>query len=363
MDTLPTTMAAVLLTGNGGLDRLEYRTDVPVPKPGAGEVLIRVSAAGVNNTDINTRVGWYSKAVTSATEAIGATGAGDIDAGDAAWSGAALTFPRIQGADCCGRIVAVGEGVPSSRIGERVLVRNMLRTYVGFRPFEFWTFGAECDGGFAQFAKAPAAETLRIDSGWSDEELASIPCAYSAAENMVHRANVVAGETVLVTGASGGVGSAAVQLSRRRGAEVIAVTAASKAAEVKAIGAHRTLPREANPVAALGPRSVDVVIDAVGGDGCAARLEVLKPGGRYAIAGAIAGPLATLDLRTLYLRDLTVFGCTFAEDVIYDNLIRYIERNEIRPLVSKVYPLSEIRQAQRDFLEKAHIGKLVLTPP
>ena len=363
LDTLPTQMSAVLLTGHGGLDKLEYRTDVAVPIPGAGEVLIRVAATAANNTDINTRVGWYSKAVTSGTTAIGATGADHADPADAAWSGAAVTFPRIQGADCCGRIVAVGDGVANSRIGERVLVRNMLRTYVGFRPFEFWTFGAECDGGFAQFAKAPAAETLRIESSWSDVELASIPCAYSAAENMVHRANVVAGETVLVTGASGGVGSAAVQLVRRRGATVIAVTSVSKAEEVKAIGAQRIMPRDADPLAALGPRAVDVVIDAVGGEGCAGRLEVLKPGGRYAIAGAIAGPLATFDLRTIYLRDLTVLGCTFAEDAVYDNLIRYIERNEIRPLVSKVYPLSEIKQAQRDFLEKGFIGKLVLTPP
>ena len=363
LDTLPTHMYAVLLTGHGGLDKLEYRADVPVPTPGEGEVLIRVAATAVNNTDINTRIGWYSKGVTSGTTAIAATGADHIDPADAAWSGAAVTFPRIQGADCCGRIVAVGDGVASNRIGERVLVRNMLRTYVGFRPFEFWTFGAECDGGFAQFAKAPAAEALGIKSSWSDAELASIPCAYSAAENMVHRANVVAGETVLVTGASGGVGSAAVQLVRRRGATVIAVTSSSKADEVRAIGAQRIMMRDAEPLAALGPRAVDVVIDAVGGEGCAGRVEVLKPGGRYAIAGAIAGPLATFDLRTLYLRDLTILGCTFAEDAVYENLIRYIERNEIRPLVSKIYPLSEIKQAQRDFLEKGFIGKLVLTPP
>ena len=365
LDALPTQMSAVLLTGHGGLDKLEYRADVPVPTPGEGEVLIRVAATAVNNTDINTRVGWYSKGVTSGTTAIGATGTDHFDLADAAWSGAAVTFPRIRRvltslrADSS-RGQRCGE---SSRIGERVLVRNTLRTHVGFRPFEFWTFGAECDGGFAQFAKAPAAETLRIESSWSDAELASIPCAYSAAENMVHRANVVAGETVLVTGGSGGVGSAVVQLVRRRGATVIAVTSSSKADDVKAIGAQRIIPRDADPLAALGPRAVDVVIDVVGGEGCAGRLEVLKPGGRYAIRRPIAGPLATFDLRTIYLRDLTVLGCTFAEDAVYENLIRYIERNEIRPLVSKVYPLSEIKQAQHDFLEKGFIGKLVLTPP
>jgi NADPH:quinone reductase-like Zn-dependent oxidoreductase len=356
-------MAAVLLTAHGGLDRLEYRTDVPVPKPGTGEVLIRVGATAVNNTDINTRVGWYSKAVTKGTASIGAAGADYIDAEDAAWSGTALSFPRIQGADCCGQIVGAGDGVPTNRIGERVLVRNLLRTYVGFRPYECWTFGSDCDGGFAQFTKAPSAETFKVESDWSDAELASIPCAYSAAENMLHRAKVVAGDTVLVAGASGGVGSAAVQLARCRGATVIAITSASKADEVKAVGAHQIIPRDADPLAVLGPRQVDVVVDMVGGDGCARRMEVLKSGGRYAIAGAIAGPLVNLDLRTVYLRDLTVLGCTFADDEVYENLIRYIEQNQIRPLVSKIYQLSDIKQAQQDFLEKGFVGKLVLTPP
>ncbi len=363
MDRLPSRMAAVLLTGHGGFDKLKYRDDVPVPEPGRGEVLIRVAAAGINNTDINTRVGWYSKTVMQGTSAIAETGADRIDNSDAAWSGAQLSFPRIQGADCCGTIVAVGSEVPQSRLGERVIVRTMLRSYVGCRAYECWTLGSECDGAFAQFVKAPARETYRVDCGWSDAELASIPCAYSTAENMLHRANVTAGETVLVTGASGGVGSAAVQLARRRGTTVIAVTSASKADAVKALGADRVVPRDADPLAAIGRGHVDVVVDMVGGDACARWLEVLKPGGRYAIAGAIAGPLATLDLRTVYLRDLTILGCTFQEDAVFENLVRYIERDEIRPVVSKVYPLSAIAEAQRDFLSKGFVGKLVLTPP
>lgn len=363
MGALPSRMDAVLLTGHGGLDKLAYRTDVPVPRARTGEVLIRVAAAGINNTDINTRVGWYSKAVADGTGPIGAAGADRIDDADAAWSGAPLTFPRIQGADCCGTIVGVGEAVAPERIGERVVVRNMLRTYVGYRPYECWTFGSECDGAFAQFATAPARETYRVDCGWSDEELASIPCAYSTAENMLHRAKVLPGETVLITGASGGVGSAAVQLARRRGATVVAVTSASKEEAVKALGADRIVHRDADPLATIGPRQVDVVIDMVGGEASARCLEVLKPGGRYAIAGAIAGPIATWDLRTIYLRDLVILGCTFQEDAVFKNLVGYIERNEIRPIVSKVYPLSSIAQAQQDFLDKGFIGKLVLTPP
>jgi len=160
--------------------------------------------------------------------------------------------------------VTVGDGFDASRIGERVLVRNMLRSYVDWRTYACWTFGSEIDGGFAQFTVAPARETYAISCDWSDAELASIPCAYSTAENMLYRAGVGA-ERVLITGASGEVGSAAVQLAKRRGATVIALCGASKTAEVKALGADLCIERDADLVAALGHNSVDVVIDMVGG--------------------------------------------------------------------------------------------------
>lgn len=355
-------MAAVLLTGHGGLERLEYRNDVPVPRPHSGEVLIQVAAAGINNTDVNTRIGWYSKAITAETGRGGAAGFDAVNDVDATWSGAALEFPRIQGADVCGRIVDVGEGVSRDRVGERVLVRNMLRTPVDYRPFECWTFGSECDGGFAQFAVAPSREVHAVRCDWSDEELAAVPCAYSTAENMMHRAAAGA-DRVLVTGASGGVGLAAVQLAKRRGATVIAVCSAAKAADVVAQGADQTVDRGTDLVGALGEASVDVVIDLVGGPQCSQVLDLLRPGGRYAIAGAIGGPVAEIDLRTLYLKDLSVLGCTFQEDEVFENLIEYIERDEVRPVVSRTYPLEEIARAQEDFLAKKHLGKLVLIPP
>lgn len=355
-------MHAVVLTGHGGYEALDYRTDVPVPRPKPGEVLIRVAAAGINNTDINTRTAWYSKSVTEGSNAGGTKGFDGADDADASWSGEPLQFPRIQGADACGRIVAVGQGVADTRIGERVLVRNMLRSPVGYRPYECWTFGSECDGGFAEYAVAPARETHAVHCDWSDAELASIPCAWSTAENMLHRAAVGA-ERVLITGASGGVGSAAVQLAKRRGATVIALAGASKADEVRALGADRVIDRDADLRAELGESSLDAVIDMVGGAQVPTLLSLLRPGGRFAIAGAIAGPLAKVDLRTLYLKDLTLFGCTFQEDAVFENLIRYIEAGEIRPIVAKTYPLSQIVQAQKDFLSKAHVGKLVLIPP
>ena len=361
-ESLPERMIAVYLTGHGGLDKLEYREDVELPVPGSTEVLIKVAAAGVNNTDINTRIGWYSKKVDSDTNSGGAAGFDEVDTDDASWSGVPLQFPRIQGADCCGVIVAVGSEIDSARLGERVIVRNMLRSYVDYRPFECWTFGSECDGGFAQYAKAPERETHRVDCDWSDAELASIPCAYSTAEGMLHRAQVRA-ERVLVTGASGGVGSAAVQLAKRRGAHVTALASAAKLDEVKALGADVVVDRNADLVASIGSDSIDVVVDLVAGDGWPALLDVLRRGGRYVTAGAIAGPMVELDVRTLYLKDLTLIGCTFQDDVVFENLVDYIERNEIRPLVAKTFALEDIALAQQAFLDKQFTGKLVLIPP
>jgi NADPH:quinone reductase-like Zn-dependent oxidoreductase len=219
------------LTGHGGFDRLDLRDDVPVPLPGPDEVLIRIGAAGVNNTDINTRIGWYSKAVAEATD-VGAT-SGISGAQDDGWSGAAFQFPRIQGADTCGRIVAVGSAVDPSRIGDRVLVEPVFR---GSGPYDVRYFGSEVDGGFADYARVPALHAHRIDSDLSDVELASFPCAYSAAENMLTRVGLAAGERVLITGASGGVGSAAMQLAKRRGAYVVAMAGTDKAQAVQALG-------------------------------------------------------------------------------------------------------------------------------
>ncbi|MFV0458185.1 MAG: alcohol dehydrogenase family protein [Actinomycetales bacterium] len=362
MNLIPETMAAVLLTGHGGPEKLEYRTDVPVPRPGVDEVLIQVEAAGVNNTDVNTRLGWYSKAVSASTNATATDGTDQADDADASWSGIPLEFPRIQGGDVYGRIVAVGQHVDQGRIGESVLVRSLMRHYVDHRPFECWTYGSDCDGGFAQFAVAPSSESYIVRSTLSPAELGALPIAYSTAEGMLHRARVGA-ERVLITGASGGVGLAAVQLASLRGAEVIAVCSASKADAVTAAGADRVIDRGADLVAELGRRSVDVAIDVVGGAGVDVLLSILKRGGRYAIAGAIAGPLTEIDLRTVYLNDLSLFGCTFQEDEVFENLVRYVNDGQIKPLVSQTYPLSEIHRAQEDFIAKKHPGKLVLIPP
>ena len=363
MSNIPEKMNAVLTTAHGGFDVLDFRTDVEVPGPNSDQVLIKVLGAGINNTDINTRTAWYSKSVTEATSDGGAGGFDNAKNDDGSWSGVPLRFPIIQGADCCGEIVEVGDKVNRNRIGERVLVRTMQQYGVDYKSFECWTLGSESDGAFAQYMVAFSVESYKIESDWSDIELASIPCAYSTAENLLERSNVGQGEKVLITGSSGGVGSAAIQLAKRRGAYVIAITSEQKISGVQKIGADHILNRDDNLINILGAECVDVVIDLVAGSNWAVLLELLKKGGRYATAGAIAGPIVELDVRTLYLKDLTLIGCTFQSSKVFDNLIGYIERNEIKPLVSKSYPLKDIVQAQKDFLAKKYVGKLVLVPP
>jgi len=347
MSKLPKKMRGVFLTGHGGLDKLEIRDDIPMPKYRPYEVIIRVGAAAVNNTDINTRKAWYSK--------------GDGESSDASWSGNAIHFPRIQGADVCGRIVAVGDKVNKNRLDERVLVEPCIREVNGEILEQPWYFGSECDGGFSEYTVVDSIHAYQIESDLSDVELASFPCSYSTAENLLTRAKVDTNDTVLVTGASGGVGSATVQLAKARGAKVIGITSPSKTDKVISLGADKILLRKDSVVKSLGSNSIDAVIDIVAGEQWPELLDVLKPSGRYAVAGAIGGPLVELDVRTLYLKDLSLFGCTVLAKEVFSNLIKRIEQNDITPVVAKTFTLGQIADAQKYFVTKKHTGKIVLT--
>ena len=340
-------MLAVQLVGHGGFDQLVLTNDCPVPDAQPDEVLIRVGASSVNNTDINTRVGWYSK--TQSPE-------------QTSWSGAAIAFPRIQGADCCGRIVAVGSAVDPVRIGERVLVRTMQDPELVNGVNTQVTLGSEIDGGFAQYVAVRSSEAFAIDSPLSDAELATFPCAYSTAEGLLQRAGVT-NEDVLITGASGGVGSALVQLAVMRGARVTAVASSGHHEALTRIGTQRLIPRDADVVDAVGESSLDVVIDVVGGPTFPTLLRALKPGGRYATSGAVAGANVDLDLRDLYLKDLTLFGCTFHPRSVFEDLIGYIESGRVMPLVAAEYQLGDIVAAQEQFMRKDFMGKIAISIP
>ena len=330
---------AVLTMGNGGFEQLVY-CDVPMPELDAGEVLVKVLAAGVNNTEINTRIGWYS-------------GGG--------WH-IPTPFPFIQGTDCCGVVTQVADTSDAHLLEQRVLIRSCMRPHGFDNMVNIW-MGSDFNGAFAQYVKVPANEVFPINSSWTDAELGSIPCSYGSAENMVQRARVQAGDHVLVAGASGGVGSAVVQLAKIRGARVTAIAGAAKINHVRALGADHVVDRDCDLVNELGEESVDVVIDNVGGPHFAGELVTLKRGGRYASSGAIGGPMVSLDLRTMYLKDVTLIGCTAWDEPVFPSLISYIETNALRPLVAKTFALSEIVAAQQEFLEKNHVGKFVLIPP
>jgi NADPH:quinone reductase-like Zn-dependent oxidoreductase len=356
--SIPAYMAAVQLLGHGGFDKLQYSESVRVPTPGPGEVLVRVKAAGINNTDINTRIGWYSASTIQSTSDAAESGEA-IDDGD--WAGKGLAFPRIQGADVCGEIVGIGEGVTRDRLGERVIVQSCLLSRCKDR-FTPW-LGSECDGGFAQYVCAPAADTYRVRCDLSDAELAAIPCAYGTAENLLGRVGLRDDETVLITGASGNVGLAACQLARLRGANVIAIAAPEKFAAIKAAGAHHCLARGKPLMPSLEANSIDVIIDVVGGPQWPELLDVIAPQGRYAVSGAIAGPIVAMDLRKVYLKNLSMFGCTAQHPDVFGRLVQYLEAGQLKPLVSREYRLEEIVTAQEEFLSKKHVGKIVLIPP
>ena len=177
---------------------------------------------------------------------------------------------------------------------------------------------------------------------------------------MLTRAHVTEGDTLLITGASGGVGSAAIQLAKARGAHVIAVAGDEKRQSVLNAGADQTLIRGDSLQTALGQNAVDVVIDLVGGPDWPELLTILRPFGRYAVSGAIAGPIVELDLRTLYLKDQRFLGCTVLDDGVFSRLVHLIEKGEIKPLLARCFALESLAEAQAFFLKKTFTGKLVI---
>ena len=364
MSTAPATMRAFVLTGHGDLDRLEFHDAWPVPPVTTGMVLVRVLACGLNNTDINTRTAWYSKRVSESTTGAAFT---EADEDDATWGGAPIVFPRIQGADVAGRVVAVGAQVDPGLVGRRVMIDPWLRDWDDPHNLDkSGYFGSELDGGFADYTVVDHRNVHPIDCDLDDAELATFATSSITAENMLNHAAVASGDVVLIPGASGGVGSALVQLARRRGALAVAMASAEKHDAVRALGADAVVERSPDDLRAslrdvIGRDSVDVVADVVGGADWPALIDLLVRGGRYTCAGAIAGPMVTLDLRTLYLRDLTLSGATVVPPGVFADLVGYVERGEIQPLLARSYPLEDLHRAQRAFVSKRHVGNIVVT--
>lgn len=379
--TIPTTMHAMLLTGHGGPDKLVYRDDVPVPRPAAGEVLIEVSACGMNNTDIKVREAAYAVDFDPNSGEEETTAAASIASADGETT---LTFPRIQGADTVGRIVAVGEGVSEGRVGERVLVDFSLyhgRDAQGRPCMDLWNvdyIGHGRDGGYADYVTIPTENAHAVAADIPDAALATFGCSTQTAEHMIARVRVEAGQRILVTGAGGGVGSAAVQLVRARGAHPIAVTSRSKEATLADLGAEACIAREdftdasgrfdgerftdEIAKAAGGRCRIDAVIDQVGGAMFHPLLRSLKPDGHYITAGTIAGYTPRINLHTVYMAFLNIHGSSQGQPEDFARIIRYIEEGAIKPVLGGAWRLSQLHAAQEAFKTKSHIGNLVVVP-
>jgi NADPH:quinone reductase-like Zn-dependent oxidoreductase len=351
-------MKAVLLKGHGGFEQLEYRDDVPVPLLRAGEVLIRVAAAGVNNTDINTRTAWYSRSVTEGTTAkAGSSGIAAARSEDAGWTGSAPAFPRIQGADACGHIVAVGDGVNSLRIGERVLVEPVFQIPTAAGQRQAIYFGSECDGAFAEFARVPSVHARAVNCPAVGCGAGLLSLRIFGCREHAHAPEPARGPDRARNGRvrRGRIGRRATGEAPGRHGTCRRRRIEGRKGPVPGRRTGDCIGRRSRE--SFGRESIDAIVDVVGGGQFSGLLEVLRRGGAYAVAGAIAGPIVDLDLRTLYLKDLRLLGCTVLEPEVFGHLLQYIERGEIRPLIAAVHPLAAIVQAQQEFLAKRTHGK------
>lgn len=358
---IPATMKAMVLMRHGRLDALEWQEDWPVPSFGASQVLVKVLACGLNNTDVNTRIGWYSKSVTDATnDQVNL----EKNETDSTWGGRPLQFPVIQGADICGRVVAVGSHVPPDLTGKRVIADSWLRFHDGSIGYT----GSERDGGFAEYCVLDYENVGVVeDCKLTDAELSTFSCSYTTAEGMLSRACVGSDDRILITGASGGVGSALVQLAKVRGATVIALSSAAKRDNVLAAGADFVLDRSPKHLneslkETTGNDNVSVIADVVGGDYFPHLINALDRKGRYVTAGAIGGPMVQLDLRTLYLKDLTLFGSTVVPKSVFPHVVACIQEGKVKPMLAATYDLKDLHKAQEAFMEKKHTGNIVVVP-
>ena len=347
-------MKAVVLTGHGDMDKLQYM-DYPVPEPAQNEVLIEVHACGMNNTDVWVRQGAY--------------GTDEDPDAVASWRRGkpTLEFPRIQGADTVGEVVAVGSNVDPARIGERVMVDFSIYNTETDSLADIDYIGHGADGGYAEYCAVPEANAHRVSSDMSDAELATFCCAYLTGEHMLDRARVAAGERVLISGAAGGVGGGLIQLCRARGAIPYAITSRDKADSVRALGAEGVVLRDQGDWVEqvntlLNGNAVDVVADVVAGPLFKELINLLRPEGRYTTAGAFAGPIVELDLRTVYLKHLEIHGSSQGTRKAFARLVDYIESGKITANLFATYPLSEFHRAQTDFMAKGYVGKLVVMP-
>src|SRR5690606_32362603 len=363
---IPSSMKAMVLKGHGGIDQLMYQ-DVPVPQPREGEVLVQVTATAKNNTDRKAREGLYP------------TKKGEMPSFQMGGK-PTLTFPRIQGADIVGRIVAVGTGVSEQRIGERGLLDFNIyadnRTDINLTP-DYYGHGA--DGGYAEYVALPSDQFHHIPNpDLADAELASMGmCSYQTAYHMLTSANIQAGERVLVTGASGGVGTALIQLCRIIGAIPYALSQKDKADPLLELGAEAVLDRTDmdsfvdRVKAETGGKPLDAVMDLVGGDMTDRFIDAMifdmnarSTYPRLSIAGASGGNISEILWTRIYLYQVQIFGVSHGTREEAEQLMRWIRSGDLKPVLHGAFRLSELHRAEGYFMNRGsnYLGKIVIVP-
>lgn len=340
-------MRAALFHEHGGPEVIRIQ-EVPVPEPGPGEVRIAVRAAALNHLDL-----WVRRGLPIDT-----------------------TMPHIGGSDLAGIVDAVGVGVEIPT-GLRVVVDPSLGydwyagepAGSGLSAPGLRIIGEHTDGGFAEYAVVPAKNLMEVPDHVPFETAAAAALTFVTAWHGLHgRARLRAGERVLVTGGSGGVATAGIQIARHAGATVLAVTSGPENVErTLALGAHHAWDRlEEDWVAAVkretDGRGVDVILDSVGGPLWAGMMRSLGVMGRLVSYGATAGPKVEVDLRHVFWKQLSLMGSTMGSPEEFRAVMRLVFQGEMEPVIHRVMPLEEAAAAHR-LLETGDVfGKVVLVP-
>jgi len=348
-------MRAVVIREHGGIDTLRL-DEVPTPRPDAGEVLIRVRAVALNNMDVWARSG--------------------PPGGRPIFPWGRWTLPMITGGDVAGVVEEAGSDVTGLARGDPVVVNPILSC--GHCAFclageqsmcpEYRIFGEHRPGGMAEYTLAPAANAVRIPDGVAFETAAAAPACYTTAwRGLVTVGRLQAGENLLVVGASGGVGTAALTIGRFAGARVFALVGnAEKAEKAERLGAipivRSAHPKFSERVRELTGTGVHMVSDPVGAATWPESIRSLRPGGRMVICGASGGERPDFDIREVYQRHRQILGAPMGNVTDFHTVMGLIFRGAITPVVHAVLPLAEVREAHRIFESRAHFGKIILVP-
>lgn len=332
-------MKAIVLRELGGPEKLTLE-EVADPSPGPGEVVVRLRAAALNHRDVWIRKGMY----------------------------AGIKLPVILGSDGAGEVVAVGAGADAALKGRAVVLNPSLDWGPDPRAQgpDFRILGLPDDGTYAELIKVPAGNVLEKPERLSFEDAASVPLAgLTAYRAVVTRAQVQAGETVLVTGIGGGVSAFALQIAKAQGARVFVTSGSdAKLRRARELGAEGGANYRSGDwgqaIKDLSGGGPDVVIDSVGGATLDRAIEIMRPAGRVATYGATTGPVPKLEVRRVFWKQVSILGTTMGTADEFAAMLRLVGEGRLRPVVDRVLPLAEAAEAHRRMEEAEQFGKIVL---